>query len=1722
MVDVVGFSTLTTIAANKGESGAEAIALEIGSYMGECIEIIEYYGGDVVKFLGDAVLVSFQSIEGSDQGESSNEETSSTGEEERHKHLLVKKGVECGLQLLARLSHYRVYLTAEERTKHRGLSEDSSTIEFNTLHPYSRDASVASVYVSEAEKSQMKRPTVKPKNIFGNWDCIPNFMKKKDHGSRRASEASEPSTLNSDLTNAIDLELHMALSCGNVTNIVLGDANIDASVETRIANNLEKTGTPSSAVVDNNFSQYNGRLEYAIAGEVVESLGDALSTAKAGEMAITLVAYSIIQEQQMQLSFEKRRNFFILSNESITPRKKPSFGASSLRRYSGSTIRKVNSMSINSEYLKMLPGLEASDNKLEISPLIPKVRNYSFMSISSSENTYYHKYLNRSGLFRLYTSLDDTYTAQFREVTIMFISLGKTDATSKEGLNRLEIALKLVIQSLIKYEGMLQQFAIDDKGATILCVFGLPPLSHECEPMFAVKAAFDIKQNYINHGFRGFAISLSTGNIFTAVLPQNNPYRRDTSIAGDAIVLAVRMLKFSFSKENVVCDAATKNQIHSTCEFEDYGENFVKGKVNPVPIYGIKRCSTSKLDPNLSTKGFDKDITFIGYKYELKEVTDFLHDWYNGSNYHMLVISGPSGAGKSFLCKKIHQKMQSNGFISCFSSSAEVEKGSKFYLIRNLVLSLLETIDSDKIPEKDGNTHEASTAPSVHSLIPCCPTPIKLAATANILMNPTSLATYLKLGRAPLTGSSSRSPHSSERGSPIVRGKGSPSVKNRDSPNVMNRNSPSARTRNSSSIKGKGSSNLASPTPSSPFSSKNNTAIGCDLSALIKRCLCKCGEQEDYMPLFKIFFHTMRDVEENKYTHSLDGQAVDILLTGLLTRMIRYASSYVGIVFVCDDIQWADLSSIHILQHFHENCRNLMLLIATRPENDFDLSFLDESRTVGTFEQVKLNGLDTAEIGEILLQSFPGVHKINMNMLKMIQKRTGGNPLHVKNMAIVLKDFNHVTIVEDELVPSSNFYDLEDLVGNFDYKRIIRMQFDRLNTNFQDFLIVASFLDQYFTTLEIQAVVKANNTIFHHNDPDEIRRIIKDYDVYHFLQQVEAENYSGYTNDSYTFCHITIPQSIYAMISFETRISLHKALAKYYESLLLEGSYTQLLGKITRHYLETDIVPKQLYYLELLADENIKSNSLPEATSNLEKIVHILDSDVNYLNEFGQLKLSDIYRRLGVCYTKRTKLKEGEHYLFKSLECLGQPWPNTKVKFFIKLYKNQFIQYQHRKGRKFAAYSKSILKEHCYRVVDIMKQLSSIYYFTGNGGGFIYSCLAGLNACEYLEGKVSTYSAFLAQNALICWLNEETELSVYYITKALKETDDERPDSETLTTCATLSFAAGRFKNSRDLIYRSIKSTRTLGEVTDCQLFYQSVKLLVTLSIFEGTFNRSSSDVVYMKQMADTANGNGDSEAEVWLGVYHISSSLILDRLINCAPYVSLLEAHINGSAYYNLIAIHGVLMCYYSRSHNFDVAKRHFQRILNLLPLLKSTPNIFPLYGLIFSTMGLLVLIEHKQIEYTELEDYRGYEKFMKDISCINHAYQRVKYWEFVQPCLYITRALPYIASGRVVEGYTVLRHGVFEMKFLQEIKFMKAYYWACLGKFAFAPEDRKEWTNRAKEDFHALNIPHDIYCNPDPEAMYCRNYVADVRVSTSITDLPNSMIHLNEDIKSSTRRLT
>ncbi|KAJ3215782.1 hypothetical protein HDU67_010352 [Dinochytrium kinnereticum] len=59
MIDISGFSALTSNLAKEGKISSELITQTVGAYMNKIIDVLSTYEGDIVKFLGDAVLVTF-------------------------------------------------------------------------------------------------------------------------------------------------------------------------------------------------------------------------------------------------------------------------------------------------------------------------------------------------------------------------------------------------------------------------------------------------------------------------------------------------------------------------------------------------------------------------------------------------------------------------------------------------------------------------------------------------------------------------------------------------------------------------------------------------------------------------------------------------------------------------------------------------------------------------------------------------------------------------------------------------------------------------------------------------------------------------------------------------------------------------------------------------------------------------------------------------------------------------------------------------------------------------------------------------------------------------------------------------------------------------------------------------------------------------------------------------------------------------------------------------------------------------------------------------------------------------------------------------------------------------------------------------------------------------------------------------------------------------------
>ncbi|KAG0238099.1 hypothetical protein BGW41_008245 [Actinomortierella wolfii] len=1483
MVDIVGFSQMTSIASEKGAVGAEMLSSQIGAYFDQAIRIIEYHGGDVVKAVPDPDHIS------GDASSSLSDDESTVQSDLRVKKITVRKAVQCGLELLSRLSNYRMYLSEREYSRKLSVTEisvDGSNGKSSDTLSLSNGGGISSILyppvsgVSGGGNSDYNSLNVS--GPYGTGNAIQDNTNEKAGGgghlgvdgahpedgvgesgylrvptksstsSRRASvgqnSTGAPGTpkLSPIMTNLQKKREESLSSHGSRPASTTSHHNRATALFNQAKNKLLGTGNYSDrhnvVVADTPEDSHELQLHMAMmAGDINE----ALAMARAGELTITRSAMRYISPDYFpEAACESRRNVMILRN-----------------------------LHMNNDH----------------HPLLRKIRNDKLFATSVESNPHYYKYINKSAIHRLMLYPDSNFPAQFRNATILFVSLGNVKPWTSQGLDVCQRTMHVVHQVTSEYEGFIQQFAVDDKGATLLCAFGLPyPRSHEREALFAAKSAWVIRQRLLDANIKGFKISLATGIIFTSMI--GNEFRRDPAIVGDTIVIAVRILKFDYAKESVVCDDATKVACSSDhddlCEFEDMGEEFVKGKALPIRIWRLVRFGAK--NQLRRARDFMVDET-IGYEPERERVAQFIKKWDAEPKHHTILVSGPRGSGKSMFYQQICRISDQNNYSICSAAAAEVEKNTAYYLCRFLLLGLFDIMRRPNIPYASRVRDLGITVNSEE--------PGQMSAATTTTSIATSAAEY--------TGDDdSLTPASSVAATP-------PSM----SPHL----------------------------------------------------------DGDYVP------------------NHLSKQD-NALLKDFIVRILNYASQYVKVVTMFEDVQWCDMKSLSVVQKIHEQCPNVLVVIFSRPLRDYCGNILDGITHHPQHLEILLDGLKPREIETVLLRAFQnhGVTKISPDVIELVQEKTKGNPKFVKSMANMLKDFCHVNIVDGELLTTgqevsqstTTYKAMEEMLVKQDRKKMILMQYDRMPPKFQQFLNIASCIGEIsetFSLAEIAAVHPLTQLLGTPQPGQTFPRMISDLDTYRFLglatdQQANFQfAEGGVLNTIYTFSSPSTAKDIYESIPYEERVQNHRTLAHFYEQWLQPMNQQDLLPRITHHYLKTDCTQEKIEYLQDLAAFDLKSNMLQDATQSLTDLIYILTYDKGAHELVSEDDLAHIYGMMGESLAKRMRIVEAEPALLDSMHRYGIRWPRTARQWAWELVREKAKFRFHYRGGATPGVSPSgqplrskldpQTQQTLERVIRVLACLQNIYFWRTEPDAAMLSTLLTLNYCRKLGRPTPEQTVSLGRYALLCYFMGDKRSYREYMAKAqmLDKICDVSTEGMLPSMQAYVVYCEGDKELAHQLLAEAINDSKTFGVVSNLATFYRSVTFKCALRMWEGSFGSQSDDTSLLRALSAVAIANGDTEGEALFAIPTLANLLIQDRLRDAESWIALIERYILPNArQMNLVVIYGMLAYYYSKITHFSKSRIYCKLMAEQVQNLGVGAHPFPAMGCAFTIMANYEMLEH------------------------------------------------------------------------------------------------------------------------------------------------------------------
>jgi class 3 adenylate cyclase/tetratricopeptide (TPR) repeat protein len=290
------------------------------------------------------------------------------------------------------------------------------------------------------------------------------------------------------------------------------------------------------------------------------------------------------------------------------------------------------------------------------------------------------------------------WIAELRRVSILFITLPDIDQDTP--LETSQAITRLLQRAVYRYEGSINKINVDDKGVTVLAVLGMPPYSHEDDPVRAVQTALMIRKELADLKVRS-SIGVTTGRIFCGSI--GNDSRREYTIIGNAVNLSARLMAAASQQVDLIekmnipilCDRPTYDSAREAVEFEVRPAQRVKGRTEAVEMFhpleekrNIVRATTE----------------LIGRQEEKVLLANALQELARGAPFNAVILHGEAGIGKSRLMEELLHQAELSHIKTFVGEGDAIEKNTPYFAWRpvfNRVLGIEGVVNKPQLAEED-------------------------------------------------------------------------------------------------------------------------------------------------------------------------------------------------------------------------------------------------------------------------------------------------------------------------------------------------------------------------------------------------------------------------------------------------------------------------------------------------------------------------------------------------------------------------------------------------------------------------------------------------------------------------------------------------------------------------------------------------------------------------------------------------------------------------------------------------------------------------------------------------------------------------------------------------------------------------------------------------------------------------------------------------------------
>ena len=399
---------------------------------------------------------------------------------------------------------------------------------------------------------------------------------------------------------------------------------------------------------------------------------------------------------------------------------------------------------------------------------------------------------------------------------------------------------------------------------------------------------------------------------------------------------------------------------------------------------------------------------------------------------------------------------------------------------------------------------------------------------------------------------------------------------------------------------------------------------------------------------------------EGKYAErvkGIEGAALEKLILKNLKDLMTKATDIRPIVFVVEDVHWADLTSIELLESLFRlaDKHPILFINVFRPDYEETSERLLETvknKYSDNHSEIYLERLDVKHV-ELLVNNLLKSVSLPVEIKTSISNRAEGNPLFVEE---VLSSFIDEGVVRLENGQFQVTDKIHSVVIPGSIQEVLMARLDRLDDENKSLLKKASVIGRYFFQKILSEITEHSEEM---------------NDQLAFLQEVQLIRERMRLKDiEYFFKHVLLQEVTYGSILVQQRKALHLEVATAIETVFTHR-LNEFYGVLSWHYGRGENIEKEEEYLIKAGEEAVKAGASNEAINYYREALDL------YIVKMGQEanpeKIAMLERNIAFAFYNKGHMAEAIEYFDKALEGLGVKITRNKIIQILKFSYNLLI-----------------------------------------------------------------------------------------------------------------------------------------------------------------------------------------------------------------------------------------------------------------------------------------------------------------------------------------------------------------------------------------------------------------------------------------------------------------